>query len=92
MPIIISDDTVLERVEHIAGSGGGTLDFAVDGEAQIYKWQGTEDAEWQVDGVSRAENGDEDRFYLYPTGDFFTCDITADGEEYNRGPVHCWSE
>jgi hypothetical protein len=92
MPTIITEDTVLERVEHIEGSGRGTLDFAVADEAQTYKWFGIEDAEWQIEGVSHVENVEEDRFLLYPRGDFFTCDIAADSEEYNPGPVHCWSE
>ena len=88
----ITEDTLLERVEYIEGSGRGTLDFAVDGEVQTHTWYGIEDAEWWVEGAARIENGGEDRFFIYPSGNFFTCDITADGEQGNQGPVHCWSE
>ncbi|GAB3680442.1 hypothetical protein GCM10028857_03170 [Salinarchaeum chitinilyticum] len=91
MPLI-SQETVLTDVEHILGSGGGTLDFAVAGENSYYTWHGVEDAEWSVEGVERVENDDEDRFLIYPEGDFFTCEIGADGEEHNSGPVHCYSE
>jgi hypothetical protein len=91
MPVV-SDDIVLERVEHILASGTGTLDFAVEGESNYYTWRGTENADWTVIGVDRVENDDEDRLLLYPTGDFFICEIVADAEEGNRGPVQCRSE
>ena len=81
----------LDRVEHILASGSGLLDFAVAGEDQYYTWDGTEDADWSVEDVARAENVEEDRILFYPTGDFFTCEITANGEEANEGPVRCSS-
>jgi hypothetical protein len=82
----------LERVEHILGSGSGTLDFAVDGEPDYLTWDGGEDAEWEITDVERIENAEEDRFILYPQGNYFTCKIEADSEEHNAGPVHCWCE
>jgi len=80
----------LDRVEHILASGTGVLDFAVADEDQYYTWDGTEVAEWTVEDVERAENVEEDRLIFYPDGDFFTCEITADREEGNEGPVHCY--
>jgi len=91
MPLI-SKETVLTDVEHILGSGTGTLDFAVEEENSYYTWHGVEDADWTVEGVERVENDDEDRFVIYPKGDSFTCEIEADGEEHNTGPVRCHSE
>lgn len=88
----IAQRTTLERVEHILGSGVGTLDFAVEGESEYYTWIGTEDADWEIEDVTIVENTDEDRFILYPEGDYFTCEIAAVGEKGNDGPVHCWSE
>lgn len=88
----IAQRTQLERVEHILGSGTGTLDFVVAGESAYYTWHGTEDADWEVDDVSTVENVDEDRIIIYPEGDYFTCEIVADGEEHNTGPVRCWCE
>ena len=88
----ISQQTRLEHVEHILGSGTGTLDFSIDGESGYITWDGTEDAEWTIDDVSSIENVDEDRFIIYPDGEYFTCEITADKEEHNTGPVHCWCE
>ena len=87
MPCITQSIT-LDRVEHILASGTGTLDFAVAGEDEYYTWDGKEDAEWTVEDVGRAENTEEDRLIFYPTGEFFICEITADGEEFNEGPVH----
>lgn len=86
----ISQQTRLDHVEHILGSGVGILDFAVEGDTEYYTWRGTEDAEWTVEDIDRVENGDEDRFIMYPEGEYFTCEIAADGEESNPGPVRCW--
>lgn len=91
MPLV-SQETVLTGVEHILGSGTGTLDFAVAGEDSYYTWHGTEDADWEVEGVARIENGDEDRFLIYPEGDSFTCEIDASGQEHNSGKVRCFSK
>lgn len=88
----ITDDTRLERVEHILCSGTGVLDFAVDGEQGYYKWRGREDADWTVEDAASIENDDEDRVVVYPSGEYFVCDISADREEENSGPVRCWSE
>lgn len=90
MPTIDSD-VVLDRVEHILASGTGILDFAVTGESGHYTWHGTEDADWTVSGVDRIENDDEDRLIIYPDEDYFECEITADAEEQNTGPVRCRS-
>ena len=91
MPIITSD-LVLDEVEYILSSGTGTLDFAVRGEDDYYTWWGTEEADWKVDGVEHVENDSEDRLILYPVGGTFSCDISADGEEFNTGPVRCISK
>lgn len=91
MPLV-SQETVLTDVEHILGSGTGTLDFAVAGENSYYTWRGVENANWTVEGVERVENDDEDRFVIYPEGDSFTCEIPAEGDEANQGPVRCFSE
>lgn len=88
----IAQKTRLDYVEHILGSGTGTLDFAVEGESGYYTWHGAEDADWEVDDVATVENADEDRFTIYPKADYFTCEIPADGEEHNTGPVRCWCE
>jgi hypothetical protein len=88
----VSQRTVLEGVEHILGSGNGTLDFAVEGENQYYTWRGNEDAEWDVENVDRIENAEEDRFVIYPEGEYFVCEIEAEREEGNSGPVHCFCE
>jgi len=88
----ITQRTRLDHVEHILGSGTGTLDFAVEGESGYYTWHGAEDVDWEVNDVATVKNSDEDRFIIYPDGDYFTCEITADGEEYNTGPVQCWCE
>lgn len=66
------DDLVLDRVEHILGSGTGKLDFTVDGENEYYTWRGIEDADWSVSGDVRVENDDEDRFLIYPEGRSFS--------------------
>lgn len=88
----ISQTTRLERVQHIIGSGTGILDFAIEGDESYYTWDGLEDADWQIEDVASVENIKEDRFIMYPEGDFFTCEIESEGEEGNTGPVHCWCE
>ena len=88
----ITQSTRLSRVQHIVGSGTGVLDFAVDGEDGYYTWDGNEDADWEIEDVASVENIDEDRFILYPEGEFFVCEIESEGEEQNTGPVHCWCE
>jgi|GEM_PF-2797741 hypothetical protein len=88
----ITQSTRLSRVQHIVGSGTGVLDFAVDGEDGYYTWDGNEDADWEIEDVASVENIDEDRFILYPEGEFFVCEIESQGEEQNTGPVHCWCE
>lgn len=88
----ISQTTRLDHVEHIIGSGAGILDFAVEGEDGYYTWEGNENADWEVENVDLVENGEEDRFVLFPEGEYFTCEIGAKGEEENDGPVRCWCE
>jgi hypothetical protein len=88
----ISQTTVVEEVEHILASGTGTLDFAVEDENDYYTWRGSEEADWEVKDVARVENADEDRFVIYPEGEYFVCEIEADGEENNSGPVRCYCE
>lgn len=88
----ITQSTRLSRVQHIVGSGTGTLDFAVDGEDDYYTWDGNEDSDWEIEDVASVQNIDEDRFILYPEGEFFICEIESGGEEQNTGPVHCWCE
>lgn len=88
----ISQTTRFERVEHIIGSGTGLLDFAVEGNSGYYTWEGDEDANWTIEDIDHVENIEEDRFILHPKGDYFTCEIDAEAEEGNRGPVRCWCE
>lgn len=88
----ITQSTRLSRVQHIIGSGTGLLDFAVDGEDDYYTWDGYEDADWEVEDVASVQNIDEDRYIMYPEGEFFVCEIESQGEEKNTGPVHCWCE
>ena len=88
----ITQSTRLSRVQHIVGSGTGVLDFAVDGEDDYYTWDGNEDADWEVEDVASIQNIDEDRYIMYPEGEFFVCEIESQGEEQNTGPVHCWCE
>ncbi|WP_281196154.1 hypothetical protein [Halorubrum sp. F4] len=88
----ISKTTKLERVEHIIGSGSGVLDFAVKGEDGYQTWEGNEESDWEIQDVKRVENVEEDRFILYPDGEFFICEIESEGEEGNSGPVRCWCE
>lgn len=79
----------LEDVEHVLGSGNGVLDFAVEGRNEFVTWWGTEDAKWTVEDVERIENADEDRFIVFPEGEYFTCEIEVEDEGYNSGPVRC---
>jgi hypothetical protein len=88
----ITTDVRLDSVEHILANGSGTLDFAVAGEDGYTTWRGTEDADWNFDDVGGVENVDEDRFIVYPDGEYFVCDVNAAGEEQNPGPVECWCE
>lgn len=88
----ITRQTRLEQVEHIIGSGVGILDFAIEGEREYYTWRGTEDADWDIEDVDTLENDEEDRFIIYPEGEYFTCEIGAEAEEGNAGPVRCWCE
>lgn len=89
---VVSQKTVLREVEHILGSGNGTLDFAVKGEEDYYTWNGVEDADWDVEDVARVENVEEDRFIMYPADETFTCEIGASKDEFNHGPVHYYCE
>jgi len=91
MPVI-SQSTVLDEVKHVLASGTGTLNFAVEGENNYYTWRGSEEADWQIEDVDRVENTDEDLFVTYPEGKYFVCEIEANGEENNNGPVRCYSQ
>jgi hypothetical protein len=82
----------LKQVEHILASGTGTVDFAVEGENEYYTWRGSEEGDWEVDDVARLENAEEDRVVIYPESEYFVCEIDADGEENNVGPVRCYCE
>lgn len=82
----------LEKVEYIEASGTGVLDFAVADRDTPLTWSGVEDADWTVEDVASVENVDEDRFVLWPQGEYFTCDIQAEQDENNLGPVRCWVE
>jgi len=88
----ITQSTRLEQVEHVLGSKTNVLDFAVEGENDYYTWDGREDADWTIEDVDYVENVEEDRYILYPEGEYFTCDIEASREEGNQGPVRCWCE
>ena len=71
--------------------GNGVLDFAVEGEVEEYTWWCSEDSEWTIEAPGIVENGYEDRFLVKPPeGEHFVCDITAEDEEQNEGPVRCW--
>lgn len=85
----ITQSTRLERVEHILGSGTGTLDFAVEGEQGYYTWEGGEESEWTVDDVCRVENAEEDRFVLYPEESHFVCEVEITESSVS---VECWCE
>lgn len=85
----ITQPTRLERVEHILGSGVGILDFAVENESGYYTWEGDEDAQWSIDDVESVENTDEDRFIVYPKGDYFVCKIEP---KEGSASVRCWCE
>jgi hypothetical protein len=82
----------LKQVEHVLASGTGTLDFAVEGENDYYTWRGSEEGAWEVEDVARLENTEEDRVVIYPEEDYFVCEIEADGEKNNTGPVYCYCE
>ena len=73
-------------------SSTGILDFAVEGENDYYTWRGAEKSDWEIEDVDRVENADEDRFVIYPKGDYFVCEIEADRDENNSGPVYCYCE
>ncbi len=88
----ITEDIVLREVEHILGSGNGTLDFAVAGENDYYTWRGCEEADWTITDTGRIENVEEDRIVIFPEGEYFVCEIKADTEESNNGPVRCFCE
>jgi len=88
----ISGTTRLDRVQHIVGSGTGVLDFAVEGESEYYTWEESEDADWEIEDASRVENIEEDRFIMYPAGEYFTCEIEGGSEGVRDGSVRCWSE
>lgn len=88
----ISQTRHLECVEHILASGTGVLDFAIEGQDDYLTWWGSGDADWTVRGADSIENAEEDRFVIYPEGEYFVCEIEAQGEEGNSGPVRCWSE
>lgn len=83
----ISAETELTKVEHILGSGTGTLDFAVEDEDAYYTWEGPEDAEWTIENVARVENDTEDRFILFPEDEHFICEVTHDKDGKER--VRC---
>lgn len=89
MPSVL-EQTRLDRVEHVLASGTGILDFAVEGEESYYTWRGTEDADWTIEDVASVENVEEDRILLRPRGEYFICEIAANGEEDNTGPVRCY--
>ncbi|WP_232685683.1 hypothetical protein [Halobacterium zhouii] len=80
----ITQTTRLDRVEHILGSGTGTLDFAIEGQTAYHTWEGEEDDNWDVQGIDSIKNADEDRFLIYPEGEYFMCEIDVD-----RGVVRC---
>lgn len=86
----IAEDVILEEVEHILASGTGVLDFAVADEESYYTWWGAEDADWEVSDVESVENVEEDRMLIHPEKDFFRCEISAEDEEQNMGPVRCY--
>jgi hypothetical protein len=86
----IETETRLEQVEHVLGSGTGVLDFAVAGESSYYTWEGEEVNDWKIDDVGSLENADEDRFIVYPAGEYFTCLIEPEAQR--TGKVRCWSE
>jgi hypothetical protein len=66
----ITEDIVLEEVDHILVSGTGILDFSVSGDDSYYTWWGAEDSSWDVSDVERVENVEEDRIILYPEAEF----------------------
>lgn len=88
--VVLSDSRTLERVEYIR-VGNGVLDFAIEGENHEYTLWCSENADWTIETPGIVENSTEDRFLVKPPkGEHFICEITADGEERNEGPVRCW--
>ncbi|GAB7121189.1 hypothetical protein JCM9743_36600 [Natrinema sp. JCM 9743] len=81
----ITQTTRLDHVEHILGSGTGTLDFAIDGENTYHTLDGDEDVDWNVKDVQSIENADEDRFLIFPEKEYFICEI-----DIESGVVRCW--
>lgn len=88
----ITKSTRLNEVEHVLGSGGGTLDFAVESEREYYTWEGNEDADWAIEDVDCVENAEEDRFILYPDENHFICKIDSPVKEGSEAHVRCWCE
>lgn len=88
----LAESVKLDRVHYIVGSGTGVLDFSVAGEEQYYTWDGQKAAEWNVEDVATVDNLEEDRFIMYPDGEYFMCEIEPQGDEGNLGPVTCWCE
>jgi len=70
------------------------LEFAVEGESEYSTWKGSEDADWEVDSVGRVENIEEDRFIMYPAGEYFICEIEliSDSRDVDESRARCWSE
>jgi hypothetical protein len=62
--------------------------------AEYYRWDGREDADWEITGVERIENIEEDRVIIYPKGEYFVCeiDVASDTGAVTENCVHCWSE
>lgn len=85
----VSAPACLDRVRHIVGSGTGVLEFAVEGESEYYTWEGSEDADWEVDGIGRVENIEEDRFIMYPSSEYFVCEIELTSDAGSL--VRCWN-
>jgi hypothetical protein len=90
----ITGPTRLNRVEHIIGSGTGVLDLSVVDESEYRTWIGSENADWEITGVERVENIEEDRFIIYPEEEYFICEIEAEvGSGDSSGTrVRCWTE
>lgn len=88
----ISGATRLDQVEYILASGTGVLDFAVEGEDGLSTWEGTEEADWEVEDAGLVENTEEDRFIIYPEGEYFVCEIESATENTEDSQVRCWCE
>jgi len=76
------------------GSGTGVLEFAVEGEREYYTWEGSEDEKWEVNDVGQVENIEEDRFIMYPAGEYFICEIEliSDSKDVDESRARCWSD